>query len=129
MTRKRAFISFDFDNDKAYRDLLVGQAKNPSSPIDIADWSVKEAFDNKWKTQCREKIKKSQIVIQLVGKNTHNALGADWEVKCAKEENIPVFGIYINKNDKGIIPPSLKGSTVIDWTWDGIASTIEKLLK
>ena len=127
MNKKRAFISFDYDYDVKYRDFLVGQAKNPLSPIEIYDWSLKYAFDEKWKTQCRERIKKTHIVIQLVGSNTHRASGADWEAKCAKEECIPVFGVYINKNNKGIIPNSLKNSPVIEWTWDAIDQMVRKL--
>ncbi len=127
MARKRAFVSFDYDNDVRYRDFLIGQAKNPLSPIEIDDWSLKYAFDSKWKTQCREHIKRTHIVIQLVGQNTYRAEGAVWEVRCAIEEGVPVFGIYIDKNNKGFIPSSLKGSTVIEWTWDGIASMVNKL--
>jgi len=37
---KRAFISFDFDHDEELRNALIGQAKNPDSPFNIADWSV-----------------------------------------------------------------------------------------
>ena len=126
MAKKRAFISFDYDNDVRYRDFLIGQAKNPHSPIEIADWSLKYAFDSKWKTQCRDRIKRTGIVIQLVGSNTYKAEGAIWEVKCAREEGIPVFGVYIDKNNKGIIPLSLKGCLVIEWTWDGIKNGIDR---
>jgi hypothetical protein len=38
----RVFTSFDFDHDESLRNLLVGQARNPDSPFEIADWSVKE---------------------------------------------------------------------------------------
>ena len=127
MAKKRAFISFDYDNDVKYRDFLIGQAKNPLSPIEISDWSLRYAFDMKWKTQCRERIKQTAIVIQLVGRSTYRASGAVWEVQCAKEEGIPVFGVYIDKYNKGIIPSSLKGSPVIEWTWDGIANMVRKL--
>lgn len=129
MAKTRAFISFDFDNDAKYRDFIVGQAKNPNSPIEIDDWSLKSAFDEKWKTQCRDRIKRTDIVIMLVGKNTYRAQGAVWEVQCAKDEEMPVFGVYINKDDKGIIPSSLKGSDVIEWTWDGIATKVKALTK
>jgi hypothetical protein len=37
----RVFISFDYDNDKDLKELLVGQAKNPDSPLEISDASVK----------------------------------------------------------------------------------------
>ena len=54
MTKKRAFISFDFDNDESLRTLLVGQAKNPDSPFDISDWSLKEAYD--WRLERKDSI-------------------------------------------------------------------------
>jgi len=37
------FISFDYDHDLDCKNLLVGQAKNPDSPFQIADWSVKDS--------------------------------------------------------------------------------------
>jgi len=36
-TKPRVFISFDFDNDKALKDFLVGQSKNTDSPFEISD--------------------------------------------------------------------------------------------
>ncbi|MCJ7531547.1 MAG: TIR domain-containing protein [Anaerolineales bacterium] len=125
--KPRTYISFDFDNDQWARDLFVSQAKNPDTPFFITDYSQKYEFTEKWKTQCRERIKQTSLVIQLVGANTWKAAGADWEVKAAKEEKIPVFGVYIDKNNHGKIPSNLQGSPVIDWTWDGIAAMIKKL--
>jgi len=125
MAKVRTFISFAAE-DKNYRDLLNGQAKHPDSPFEIADWSVQEPFDEKWKTQCRERIKKTQVMIILISKTTHKAEGACWEVATAKEEGIPVFGVYIDKEDKGQIPKELSGNDVIEWTWDGINNMINK---
>ena len=48
MVMTRAFISFDFDHDEDLRNLLVGQARNPDSPFNIADWSVQEPFTGNW---------------------------------------------------------------------------------
>jgi len=126
--KPRTYISFDFDNDQWARDLFVGQAKNPDTPFNFTDYSQRYEFTESWKTQCRERIKLSRLVIQLVGANTYKATGADWEVKAAKEEGKPVFGVYLDKNNHGTIPPSLRGSTVIEWTWDGIAAMINKLV-
>ena len=42
MAKKRAFISVDFDHDEDLRNLLGGQAKNPDTPFDLVDRSVKE---------------------------------------------------------------------------------------
>lgn len=128
MAKVRTFISFASEDVK-YRDFFIGQAKNPDFPIDVADWSVQEPFDDKWKTRCRERIRKTQLMIMLIGKQTYRAEGACWEVATAKEEKIPVFGVYINKDDKGPTPKELWDKSVIEWTWDGIAEMVKRLVK
>ena len=40
---------------------------------------------------------------------------------------MPIIGVYVNKNDKGEVPPELKGKKVIEWTWPGIAAFIDSL--
>ena len=40
---KRAFFSFDFDEDQTLKTYMVGQMKLPTSPFNGADWSMKEA--------------------------------------------------------------------------------------
>ena len=54
---KRVFIAFAIE-DKAKRDHLVYQAKLDNSPFEFVDMSVKEPWDEKWKTNCRERIKR-----------------------------------------------------------------------
>lgn len=126
MANKRVFISFAAEDAYA-RDFLVGQAKNKETPFDFVDMSVKEPWDEKWKTQCRTKIKGCDGVIALLSKKTYNADGARWEMKCANEEDKPILGVHIKKDDKGAIPPELAGKKVIEWTWDGIAAFINSL--
>ena len=126
MANKRVFVAFAAE-DAQYRDLLVGQAKNKDSPFEFVDMSIKEAFDEKWKTQCRTKIRGCHGVIALISKKTWNADGARWEMKCANEEKKPMLGVHIHKDDKGATPPELAGKKVIEWTWDGIAAFIDKL--
>jgi len=89
--------------------------------------SVKEPWDDQWKTRCRIKIKGCDGVIALLSKKTWNAAGARWEMKCAIEEGIPIIGVHIHKDDKGAIPPELKGKKVIEWTWAGIKRFLDSL--
>jgi hypothetical protein len=46
--KKRVFISFDYDHDEDLRNLLIGQSRNPDSPFDMANWSVKEPMSGDW---------------------------------------------------------------------------------
>jgi len=122
----RIFISFAGEDAYA-RDFLVGQARNKRSPFSFVDMSVKEPFDERWKTQCRTKIKGCDGVIALLSPHTWRATGARWEMWCANDEGIRILGIHISKDNKGAIPPELRGKTVIEWTWDGIARFISSL--
>lgn len=35
--------------------------------------------------------------------------------------------MHVKKNDKGAIPPELKGKKIIEWTWDNLEKTINKM--
>ena len=64
------FISFDYDHDLDCKNLLVGQAKNPDTPFEIADHSVKVASPG-WKDDARRRIKRVQQVIVICGQHPH----------------------------------------------------------
>lgn len=123
----RVFIRFAVE-DRTFRDFLVGQAKNKHSPFDFVDMSVKEPWDERWKTNCCTKIRGCDGMITLVSKNTASASGARWEVACAKSEKVPVRGVYVDANNKPVVLPSeFTGVRVVEWTWDNIASFIDSL--
>ena len=71
MAKKRAFTSFDFDHDENLRNLLIGQAKNPDSPFDLVDYSVKEPMTGNWKEKVRTRIKGVDLGIVVCGEYTH----------------------------------------------------------
>ena len=124
MKNKRIFTSFAMEN-KNLRDLLIGQRNNENSDIEFTDMSVKQPWDSSWKTNCRTRIKGCHGVLVIVTKDTKNADGQLWEVKCAREEGIPVLCIWGRSCDKGImLPTELKGLTVKDWTWLTISSWV-----
>ena len=89
MAKKRAFISFDYDNDVDLKALLVGQARNPDSPFEIVDMSIKETIESNWKENARRRIKGCDVVIVICGRYTNFATGVSAEVKIAQEENVP----------------------------------------
>ncbi|WP_417507721.1 TIR domain-containing protein [Marinomonas gallaica] len=127
MSKKRIFISFAME-DKGLRDLLVGQAKNANSPFEFVDMSVKKPWESAWKTNCRTKIKGCHGVIVIVTKNTKNADGQLWEVKCAGEEGIPRRGVHGSTTNRPTsLPSELEGTRVVNWTWDNLKNWIETL--
>ncbi len=125
--KNRIFISFAIEDEK-YRNLLVGQAKNEKSPFEFVDMSVKEPWDEKWKTNCRTKIKGCDGLIALVSKNTAKASGALWEVACAKDEKVPIRGAYVDANNKPArLPAEFDGVRVVEWTWTNLKNFIDSL--
>lgn len=123
----RIFVSFAIE-DVFYRNGLVTQAKDERTPFEFTDMSVKEPWEDSWKSRCRTKIKGCDGVIALIGPNTENASGARWEIKCAAEEKVPMIGVHIHKDwTKRYTPPELAGHPVIDWSWEGIANFIDGL--
>jgi hypothetical protein len=122
-SKKKVFISFDFDNDSTLRDFLVGQSKNLDSPFEIEDWSVKIPWNqSEWKEKCLTKIKKTDVVIVIVGEKTYSATGVKEEIKMAKEAGKKVYGIkgYSNKNCTR--PDGLDG--YYNWTWDNLKNIL-----
>jgi hypothetical protein len=125
MANKRVFIAFAVEDEK-YRTFLVAQAKLKSSPFDFVDLSVKEPWDEKWKTNCRARVNGCDGVIALISKNTANADGELWEIQCAYDENIPIMLMWIN-NERPRLPALLTDKRINIWSWDNLVSFIDNL--
>jgi hypothetical protein len=124
---KRIFIAFAIE-DKWARDYIVGQSKNDKCTFEFVDMSVKEPWDDNWKTRCRTKVKGCDGAIAMVSKNTAKADGALWEIKCAKDESVPIRGVYTTQDNRpATLPIELQGVRVLNWTWDNIKNFIESL--
>ncbi len=125
MAKKRAFISFDFDHDEDLRNLLVGQARNPDSPFELADWSVKDAMSGDWKAKVRTRIRSCDVVIVMCGEYTHTAAGVSLEVQITQEEKIPYFLLW-GRSDKQCTKPvaALSTDKIYKWTWDNLKALI-----
>lgn len=119
MSKKRVFVSFDFDNDKKLKDFVIGQAKLPDSPFQIVDLSLKEAAPMKtWQDKARAAIKRSQVVMVMVGPKTHRAPGVLKEVRMAREEGIPIFQVIGYKNGNYTAVPN--AGRLYRWNWDNL---------
>ena len=122
---KRAFISFDYDHDLDLKTMLVGQAKNPDTPFNISDFSIKEAISSNWKDKARTRIKGCDIVIVICGEYTHTASGVSAELEIAQEERVPYF-LLCGRSDKNCTKPVKAKSSddIYKWTWDNLKSLI-----
>src|SRR3990172_3075998 len=114
MADPRAFISFDFDHNETEKTLFVGQAKNSKTPFSIQDWSAKSSMpQSQWEALIKEKTGKCNMLIVLVGKTMDSASGVAKEIKMAKDQSVPVFGVYVGGADSSsILPEGLLRSDV-----------------
>ena len=110
MSKKKVFISFDFDNDRVLKDFIIGQARHADSPFEIVDHSHKEAApEADWSKKARAAIKRSELVLVIVGTHTHRAQGVLKEVAMAREEGIPIVQIIGYKGGNYSTVPNAGG--------------------
>jgi hypothetical protein len=125
----RVFISFAIE-DQILRGFLVGQKNNARTSIEFTDYSVKEPWDNNWKTNCRARIKMCAGMIGIITHNTPRADGQLWELKCAVDEGIPLMLIHgYSAPEKKInsLPSIIAGHSVHPWTETNIMSFLNRL--
>jgi|GEM_PF-554818 len=125
-TKTRVFISFHVD-DEGQVNLLRHQGKN-SDQLEFIDYSVKEPFDDKWKTRCTERIRQSTVVVVAIGERTHEREAVNWEIQKAHELGKPVIGMRIHSDKKHKIPQAMKehADRVVDWNLETIQSEIDR---
>lgn len=120
---KRVFISFDFDNDKVLKDFMVGQSRLEDSPFEIYDWSLKEsAPEEDWEDEARKKIKRSDIVLVMVGEKTYKASGVLKEVKITRDEEIKIIQMIGYKDkDYTRVPDA---GYLYSWNWENLKNLL-----
>jgi len=130
MANPRAFISFDFDHNETEKNLFVGQSKNSKTPFNIEDWSSKSSLpQSEWEKIIKDKINKCNMLIVLSGKTMASATGVSKEITMAKNQNVPVFGIYVDgANTSSNLPSGLARNRTISWNWDSIANAIDQMM-
>ena len=117
MAKKKVFVSFDFDNDKILKEFIIGQAKLADSPFEIIDTSIKEAAPMKtWEDKARAAIRRSDLVIVMVGSSTYRAPGVLKEVAMCREEGKPIAQI-IGYRDSSPTPVPNAGR-MYKWEWE-----------
>ena len=120
MAIKRTFVSFDYDNDSDLKTLLVGQSKNPDSPFEFSDASLKEPLDGDWKAKVRRRMSNIDLVIVLCGRHTNTANGVAAELRIAREEEIDYF-LLAGYQSGSVKPTSAEGADKLyRWTWENL---------
>lgn len=119
---KTIFVAFAIE-DQNQRDLLKGQSLSHHTPFEFIDMSVKEPYDEDWKSKVRTRIRRSHGVIALISENSKFSSGQSWEIACAKQERKEILAIWAYARDR----TTIAGVETKAWSWNEIANFIDRL--
>lgn len=125
MADKTIFIAFAKE-DENIRTLFTGQRINARSPFSFVDMSVKEPYATEWKERVRTRVRRSDGVVALISSHTPRATGQLWEIKCAREENKPLLGLWIEDGYR-TKPTEMGTAPVKAWTWEAVSNFIDSV--
>lgn len=124
---RNVFISFHID-DEPQVNLLRAQARNERFDIEFRDYSVKEPFDEKWKTNCRERIAQTSALICMIGEETAQREAVLWETNEAYRQGKKVIGVRIYRDKNHPIPRPLSehNAPIMYWNLAEISRLLEE---
>ena len=121
--KKRVFVSFDFDNDRSLKDLILGQAKHSDSPFEVIDHSLHEAApEATWEKKAQVAIQKAEILLVIVGARTYCAHGVLKEIAIARKAGIKIVQIIGYKNGTYTAVPN--AGRMYAWTWENLKNLL-----
>lgn len=125
MTKRRVFISFDYDNDAGAKTMLAGQAKFQDSPFDFVDASVKSHLSGDWEEKVKARLRNIDVVAVLCSPTTRTAQGVAIELELARSAGVDYF-LLAAYSDKTCLKPrtALPSDKVHNWTWDNLKALI-----
>jgi len=102
MANKKIFISFDYDNDRHYKNLLLAWDKNKEFDFEIYDGSLRDAIDSTNATYIKSKIKplisKATHLLCIVGEKCGNNKWIEWEVQTAINLKKKLIAVKVEKS-------------------------------
>ena len=114
---RAVFLSFEFDRDGGRRGTFIGQAKEHCE-FSLVDKSLPDAeHSNKWRQDVKKLMQESDVVIVLLGKDTHNAPGVKDELSLAGEVGCPIVQLMPQGQNYGLVAGH---RSVCESKWDRI---------
>ena len=128
----RTFLSF-VEEDLEIVNLFRGQAKNKSSDLEFADYSVREPYNssnaNYIKQQIATKISASSLTMCLYGPSTYTSSWVDWELNKSLELSKPIMGVYLYSDGRiRYYPAPLQDHPRVGWDIEEIVKTMRRLV-
>ena len=124
MPTLNVFVSFEFDRDKDLRDHFVRQAEDLTRHA-VRDCSLREAYPyQRWKNEAKEAIEGCDVVVVLIGPDTHNAPGVIVETDIARSLGIPIIQVRPQGRPyRGLA----RLDDPITWKWKTISAKLDDI--
>ena len=131
MAKKKVFVSYDYTNDKHYKNLLLAWDANGDFDFSLYDQSVDISVDSEDASAIKRvisaRINKSTYFLCLVGKKTHKSGWVAWEINKAVALKKKIVAVKINRSNT--TPDELYGvgaSWALSFTFESITQSINK---
>lgn len=131
MAKKRIFVSFDYDNDKHYKNLLVAWDRNDMFDFSFYDGSVTVPVNSDKAGPIRRvisnKISNCTRLLCIIGKETYKSDWVTWEIDKAVELKKKIIAVKTSKSNT--TPLSLFGvgaKWALSFTFSSIKKTIDE---
>ena len=126
---KKIFISYDYDNDKHYKNLLKAWDANGTFDFNFhdqsADVSINSTNAAAIKRAISAKISNATYFLCIVGEKTHNSSWVKWEIDKAVELNRRI--VAVKTKSTNTTPNELLGvgaTWAMSFTEDGITNAV-----
>jgi hypothetical protein len=117
LTTIRIFMSFDLENDRDLRDLLVEQSEAGASGFEVAARSGEGRMDDRWDARVRSRISAADEVVVICGEHTHESPAVAAELKIAQEEKKPYLLLWGRREGMCKKPVGARPTdTMYSWT-------------
>ena len=130
MAKKRVFISFDYDNDRHYKNLLLAWNSNNDFDFEFYDGSLKEGINSTnapyIKSRLKPLIEKSSHVLCIVGKESGTNDWINWEVQTGVDNKKRLVGVKLDRTYES--PPALLNNSAawaLSYTFESIKKALD----
>lgn len=130
MPKKKIFISYDYDNDRNYKNMLLAWDKNKEFDFEFSDHSADVSIQSTNADVIRrvisEKINSATHFLCIVGIRTSSSKWVAWEIDKAKELKKKLVVVKINSN---IAAPSALLDSGASWAMSFTFNEIKKAIQ
>ena len=118
------FVSFEFDKDSDLRNNFYRQAEEETEHR-LRDCSLHESYpDEAWKNKARNAIRPCDVVVILIGQDTHNAQGVVVETDMPRSFGKPI--IQVRPQGRPYQGLTRLGEP-ITWRWSRINTELDRI--